>query len=154
MANPLYGQNKADGKIDDLVAAYDASGVLLSNKIKVATVALSAADTSGTTAGALFSWQNTEGGSIFVQQVLMDITTATSGACTVDIGYEATVSAAQNHVFDGLDLSAIDLVSSTDKVSTAIGGVKVGDDEFIHGTNASGDSTGLVGNVYIQYYTL
>ena len=34
MANPLYGQNKADDKIDALAAAYVSSGVLLSKNVR------------------------------------------------------------------------------------------------------------------------
>ena len=159
MANPMYGQNKLDTKVQALADAYDSNGVLLSNRIKVAEVALSAADTSGTTAGALFTWQNTEGVSVIVTKVVIDLTAAASGACTVDIGSSATV-ASSNNIWDGLDVNAATGTFGSD--DNAKGGVvtqasstqKIADDKYVLGTNASGDSTGLAGTAYIFYYTL
>tara|TARA_Y100000310_G_scaffold215235_1_gene216195 strand:- start:1689 stop:2147 length:459 start_codon:yes stop_codon:yes gene_type:complete len=35
MANPLYGQNKADNKLDDLAAAYASTSTLLSKNVRM-----------------------------------------------------------------------------------------------------------------------
>tara|TARA_Y100001973_G_scaffold10014_1_gene13626 strand:+ start:5598 stop:6083 length:486 start_codon:yes stop_codon:yes gene_type:complete len=159
MANPMYGANKLDNKVDALVTAYDSENVLLSNRVKVAEVALSAADTSGTTAGALFTWQNNEGVSVIVTKVVIDATTQASGSLTVDIGSSATVANSDN-IFTALDLgAAAGTFGSDDPVlggtnTRAASTAKVANGKYILGTNASGDSTGLVGTAYIFYYTL
>ncbi len=159
MANPMYGQNKLDSKVQALADAYDSNSVLLSNRVKVAEVALSNADGSGTTAGALFTWQNTEGVSVIVTKVVIDLTAAASGACTVDIGSSATVASSDN-MWDDLDVNAATGTFGSDDnnkggVVTQVSSTKkVANDQYVLGTNASGNSAGLAGTAYVFYYTL
>ncbi len=85
--------------------------------VKVARVALAAADTGG----GVFAWANDESTSIIVQRVVLDVTTAATGACTVDVGTTATnATTSSDNLIDGLDVNAATGVfdNITDKGST------------------------------------
>lgn len=93
----------------------------------------------------------------FILRVLLDITTQSTGASTIDIGYTATsgttssdtlldgVSGASVALFDSMN-AALDSGANAKAQKAASGG-------FITADEASGDVTGLVANAYI-YYTL
>lgn len=114
----------------------------------VAKVALTA--TSG--AAGVLSWRNPHVGAIFVERLLVDITTAATSAATVDFGTAAT-AISNDGLLDGLDVNAatglFDNVSDGGTNGKARQRVAAG--EYVTGSRASGDVTGLVGNAYIQY---
>ncbi len=124
-------------------AAYDRT-------IKTARVALAAADTGG----GVFSWVNPETTAIIVTTVLLDVTTQTSGACTVDVGMTATsATTSADNLIDGRSLASAagtyDNIEDQGTNGTSRQKVAVG--KWVNGSVASGASAGLVGYAYISY---
>ena len=90
-----------------------------------------------------------------ILRVWLDITTASTGASTIDVGYTATtattssdtlldgVSGTPAAVFDSMD-AALDSGANAKAQKAASG-------KWITMDEASGDTTGLVGKLYIQY---
>lgn len=116
---------------------------------KTIKVALAASDA----AAGVFSWQNTEeAADIIVTDVIIDLTTASSGACTVNVG-QASSAAASDNLIDGLDVNAAAGVfdSVTEAGTNGKTAVKVADDEYVTASVATGASAGLAGNAYITY---
>lgn len=117
---------------------------------KIIKVALTASDA----AAGLFSWQNTEeSAAIIVTRVILDVTTAATGACTANVGQAATSTGADN-LIDGVDIgTAAGLFDNLGDAGTnGKKQQKVADDEFVTGSVATGASAGLVGSAYIHYY--
>lgn len=79
---------------------YSAFGsVAFDRGVKIARVALAAVDTGG----GVFSWANPEAGDIIVRRVILDVTTQSSGACTVDVGTTVTSgTTSSDNLIDGL----------------------------------------------------
>ena len=110
--------------------------------------------TDSDTAGAVFNWMNIENGSIIIDRVIIDVTTAATGACTLDIGTTDTSAATSSDtLIDGVDVNAatgtFDNIEdggtngkSTKKLSTV---------KWITASKASGATAGLVGKWYVHY---
>ena len=117
---------------------------------KIVKVALSAVDT----AGGVFSWQNDEGASVIVNGVYLNVTTQSSGACTVDVGTTATsATTLSDNLIDGLSVAAAGLFSNFDDAGT--NGKKdqlLASGKWVTGSVASGASAGIVGYAYIRYF--
>lgn len=131
----------------------DAFGTVSFNRaVKCARVALAAVDSGG----GVFSWANPEAGAILVQRVMLDVTTQTSGACTVDVGMTSvsgTTSA--DNLIDGLSLATAGLYDNVeDQGTNGTSRQKVATGKWVTGSVASGASSGLVGYVYIFYVNL
>lgn len=118
---------------------------------RIAKVALGALDTGG----GLFSWLNPVAGPIVITRVDLNITTKSTGACTVDVG-TTVVSATtlSDNLLDGIDVgTAAALLTLVDQADAngknrqllAAGG-------WVTGSRASGAAAGLVGSAYIHYY--
>ncbi|HUX16041.1 MAG TPA: hypothetical protein VMW52_06180 [Phycisphaerae bacterium] len=116
---------------------------------KTVKVALAASDA----AAGLFSWRNTEeSANVIVTDLYVNVTTKTTGACTMDCGWAAT-EILSDTLIDGKDINAATgLFSNIDDAGTNGKGHRlVLDDEYITGSVASGASAGLVGFAYITY---
>lgn len=92
-----------------------------------------------------------------VLRVLLDVTTVATGACTVDIGYTAVSATTSSDSFlDGVDVNAATaLFDSMNAALDSGANAKAqlaASGKWITADEASGDATGLVANVYIQYY--
>lgn len=92
-----------------------------------------------------------------VTRVLLDVTTVATGACTVDIGYTAVSATTSSDTFlDGVDVNgATGLFDSMNAALDTGANAKAqlaASGKWITADEASGDATGLVANVYIQYY--
>lgn len=114
---------------------------------KIAKVALVKASTN------VLSWANPEATSIIITKVVVDITTASTGASTIDIG-TATVSATTtgDNLIDGVSGAAIAVVDNTDdKGTNGKSKQKLATGKWVTGTQASGDITGIAGYAYIHY---
>lgn len=118
---------------------------------KVVKVALTALDTGG----GIFSWKNDEeGAAIIVTRLLLDITTKTTGACTLDAGTTAaSATTVSDNLIDGLDINAA--TGQFDNLGNAgTNGKtrqKLADDGWVTGSMKTGAAAGLVGSVYIEY---
>ena len=121
--------------------------------VKVAKVPLAAVDTGG----GVFSWQNDEGASIIVQRIILDVTTKTTGACTIDVGTTAVnATTSSDNLIDGLDINAATGVfdNITDKGDNGKSKQKLADGKWVTASKASGASAGLVGFAYIEYVVI
>jgi hypothetical protein len=116
---------------------------------RVTKVALAAVDT----AGGVFAWANPAGAAILVHSVHLDVTTFTTGACTIDVGVAANATTLNDTLIDGASLAtaAKTLNSATNAGTNGSMSRKVTSTQFVTGSVASGASAGLVGNAYIVW---
>lgn len=117
--------------------------------VKVAKVALAALDTGG----GVLSWANPESGSIIVERVVLDVTTASTGACTVDVGTTATTAAtSSDNLIDGVTVAAIAVKDNVGDAGTnGKARQKLATGKWVTGSMASGAAAGLAGYAYIHY---
>lgn len=121
--------------------------------VKVAKVALGVADT----AGGIFAWTNDEGASIIVQRVLLNVTTAATGACTIDVGTTAANATTKiDNLIDGADIGTAAGVFDNidDKGINGKSKQLLADGKWVTGSTASGAAAGLVGFAYIEYVVI
>lgn len=122
---------------------------------KVGVLALAGA-TIHAAAGGVVAWQNPEGARIIITREILDVTTVSTGACTLDSGVTATSAATSSDtLLDGIDVNsatgvfdsmnaALDSGANAKAQALASGGWVTVDEK-------TGDATGLVGNLYIFY---
>lgn len=118
---------------------------------QVVKVALAAVDT----AAGLLSWQNKTGKTIRINRLVIQRTTASSGAGTGDFGVAAT-AILNDTLIDGLDLNAAAGIADNhlNPGSSGLSGAYLPADQYVTGSVASGASAGLVGFAYIFYTPL
>lgn len=104
----------------------------------------------------VIGWQNPEDTPIIITRVLLDITTATSGACTLDIGYTATSAVTTSDTFlDGIDANAIALHDSGNaaldsQANTLAQKAAVG--SWVTVDEKTGDAEGMIATLYVEYF--
>lgn len=108
------------------------------------------------TGGGVLAWQNPESSSIIITGFSVDVTTASSGACTVDFGTTATnATTSSDNLIDGASVAATGVLSSIDdKGTNGKARQKLAAGKWITGSVASGTVTGLVGYAYIRYFVI
>ena len=143
MANPLYGQNKADNHLDSqpkIVKLPINGGVAI-------TATSHAAGDHG------ISWKNPEGEDIIVECIVLDVTTAATGSATIDIGVAADGTTGSDTLLDGVDVGSAAILAT----SGANGGTNgktfqpMTSTQYITG-DGSASLAGLVGNIWIKYF--
>ena len=120
---------------------------------KVAKIALAAVDTGG----GVFAWQNDENASIIVTGLVLNVTTKTTGACTLDCGTTAASATTKiDNLIDGLDVNAATGVfdNITDKGDSGKSRQLLAAGKWVTGSVASGASAGIVGFAYIRYIVI
>jgi len=103
-------------------------------------------------AGLLFAaW--TPGAAAIIRSLYLDITTQTTGACTVDCGVAANGTTLSDTLIHGLDAAAAaGLFSNHIQHGTnGLACVRCGSTQYVTGSVASGASAGIVGNAIIEY---
>lgn len=121
--------------------------------LKKATGALAAVDT----AGGVFAWQNPEAGYILVEHAVLNVTTKTTGACTIDVGTTAVSAATlSDTLIDGKDINAAAGIFTNDESAGTNGKPfkRLVSGKWVTGSVASGASAGLVGTYEIYYRVL
>ena len=123
------------------------------NSQKQAVVQLAAVDT----AGGVLSWQNPEATNIIVTRIVLDITTAATGSCSISAGTtptSATTSSA--NLIDTLDVNAAAGVFDNLGNAGTLGKTrqKVAAGKWLTISKASGATAGMAGYAYIWYTTL
>lgn len=105
------------------------------------------------TAGGGGSWANPTSGSIRIISVQVDITTFTSGACTLDIGVAADATTLSATLIDGLNpATAVQVADSSADAGTGGGtGRTMTSSQYITVSEASGAIAALAGTVYVTY---
>jgi hypothetical protein len=102
-------------------------------------------------AAGIFAWTNTEPVAVLVRRVLVDVTAASSAACSISIGQAATPVLSAN-LIDTLSVAAAGSFDNiTDKGTSGKTRQRVAPGQVVTGSTASGASAGLAGNVYLDY---
>lgn len=112
--------------------------------------------TAGDGAGVLQpGTPNPEGVDVYITRALLQITTPSGAASTLDIGVDADANTLDDRLFDGQSgASATVLDNLINGGSNGLQGLLWGKDEFVTIAEASGDVTGIVGTLYLQYVRL
>ena len=121
--------------------------------VKVIRLALGSADTGG----GVLSWANPESSSIIVERVIIDVTTKSTAACTIDVGTTATSSTtSSDNLIDGLDVGTA--VGTFDNINDAgtngKARQKLASGKWVTASTASGSAAGLAGYAYIHYIVI
>jgi hypothetical protein len=121
---------------------------------KKVTGALAAVDIGG----GIFSWANPESGYILVKHVVLNVTTKTAGACSVDVG-TTTVNAttSSDTLIDGKDINAATGIFTNDESAGTNGKPfkRLASGKWVTASVAGGGaSAGLVGTYEIYYEVL
>ena len=122
-------------------------------RIRRASGALGSADTGG----GVVSWQNPEDVAIIVTRLVLDITTKSTAACTLDAGPGATATTVADTLIDGLDANAAAGVfdniedQGTNGKSTARLDEAGGTTDYLTVSKKTGAAAGIVGNYHIFY---
>jgi hypothetical protein len=112
-------------------------------------VALTAA--TGTTAGGVLKLENPEGVDLLITRFVLNVTTKSTGAATVDAGVNSDGSASNDTLIDGLSVATAgvyDNLGSGGSNGKAI--VRWPAGHFVVVT-ASATTAGMVGDAHIQY---
>jgi hypothetical protein len=106
-----------------------------------------------TSAGGLFAWRpEDQSRSHYITRIGIDITTASTGASTIDYGIGTTATTSNDTLMDGLSGAATGFFDNTKNIGTnGVGVKKLAAGSYVTGSQASGDTTGLVGNIIIEY---
>jgi len=120
--------------------------------IKVAKVALGVADTGG----GVLAWANPETTSILIQRVIFDVTTKSTGACTLDVGTTATsATTSSDNLMDGIDVATAGVFDNiTNKGESGKSLQKLASGKWVTASKASGSAAGLAGFAYIEYVVI
>lgn len=120
---------------------------------KIAKVALGVADT----AGGVLSWANPETGSIIITRVVLDVTTKSTGACTLDVGTTAvSATTTSDTLIDGVDVGteAGTFDNYEDAGTNGTSRQKLATGKWVTASKASGAAAGLAGYAYIEYFLI
>lgn len=117
----------------------------------VSRVALGTADT----AGGVLAWANPAGASIIVTNVVLNITTATSGACTLDVGIAANGTTSNDTFIDGVNANATGAKDTIKDAGTnGVACQQLTSSQYITASKATGSAAGMVGFAYIYWHVV
>lgn len=134
-------------------ATKDEKGVTQNKRKSVKVALASAADTGG----AVLAWQNPEAGAIAIDRIRLDVTTAATGAATIDVGATPTsATTSADNLIDGLDVNAATGLFDNLKNGGTNGKAsqRLAAGKWITASRASGAVAGLAGYAYIDYLVL
>lgn len=117
------------------------------NKKGTLKVALGALDT----AGGVLSLANPEGVDLIITKLVLDITTPSTGACTIDAGVAANGTTLNDTLIDGLDANAAVITAGNPYGSNGKAAKKWSTTQYVTASVASGAAAGLVGYAYVDY---
>lgn len=106
------------------------------------------------TAGALGRWQNTEGRTIIIDRLEVQVTTIATGACTMDAGPTATsATTLSDTLIDGIDVHVAGIYDNLNDAGTnGKSRQTLAHGKWVTFSTASGAAAGLVGNAYIHFH--
>lgn len=110
------------------------------------------AGVTATTGGAIAAIANPEGKALIIRNAVLDVTTKSTGAATVDVGVAADAVTSKDTLLDGLDVgTAAGTFDSAENGGTnGKSAVKWGATEYVTVTG-SASTAGLVGALYLDY---
>lgn len=143
-------------QFNQIMAAFGT--VTFDRGVKVTVVSLTGAAIHAGTGGVV-AWQNPEASSILVQRAVLNLTTVASGACTLDIGVTATsATTSSDTLLDGVDANAAIGVFDSMDASLDTGANAhaqlLASGKWVTIDEKTGDATGLVAKLYIQYVVI
>lgn len=102
--------------------------------------------------GVYKSTANPFGSDVLILAATVRVTTASTGASTVDIGVAADATTVNDGLIDGLSLAATGLFTNAEDAGTNGEQTMVwGAAQFLNVAEASGDVAGVVGKLFVQY---
>lgn len=119
---------------------------------KTVKVALGVADTGG----GVLSWANPESDSIVITRVVIDVTTKSAAACTLDVGTTATnATTSSDNLLDGADVATAGVFDNiTNKGDNGKSLQKLAAGKWVTASKATGAAAGLKGFAYIEYFII
>jgi len=109
--------------------------------------------TEDETGGGILSWANPEGETILITSLIINLTTASTGAGTADFGVAAAATTLSDTLMDGIDTNAavgvFDIVE--DEGTNGVGAQLMTSGQFLTGSAKTGDAAGLAGKAFIEY---
>ncbi len=102
--------------------------------------------------GTMAAWENKWSGDALVSLVVLNVTTAATGAATSNVGASATATGTADDIIDGTDIGTAAIVANnissagTNGLATAI--IPTGEYVTIR---ALADPAGLVGNMWVYF---
>ena len=101
-------------------------------------------------AGGVFSVENTYGTNLVVLRVVIQVTTGTSGACTIDVGIEANATTSADDLIDGLNVAVAGVFDNISDEGTDGGSIsKWSSGAFVNASMKTGGAAGIVGQYAI-----
>jgi hypothetical protein len=118
--------------------------------IKVAKVALGAKDTGG----GVLAWASPD--DILIQRIIFDVTTESTGACTLDVGTTATgATTSSDNLMDGINVATAGVFDNiTNKGESGKSLQKLAKGKWVTASKATGSAAGLAGFAYIEYVVI
>ena len=109
---------------------------------------------TGTTAGGALSLANPEGADIYITRLVLNITTPSTGAATVDAGIAANGTTSDDDLIDGLSVATAGVYDNIKNGGTnGKAGQKWGASQYLTIT-ASATLAGMVGEAIIEWVRL
>ena len=104
------------------------------------------------TKGGVVSILNPFGFDVLILRAVINVTTKSTGACTLDIGIDADGSTGDDTLLDGLDVgTAVILADNIITPGTnGLGVAQWDDDEYVVASMASGAAAGVAGYLYLD----
>lgn len=110
---------------------------------------------TGTSAGGVLSVANPEGRDIYVKRLILNITTQSTGASTLDAGIAANGTTLSDNLIDGLSGATAGCYDNMVNAGTnGKAGQKWGSSQYLTISQASGAVAGLVGEALVEYTIL
>lgn len=96
---------------------------------------------------------NPEGVDLIITDLILDITTKATAACTLDAGVASGATTSADNLIDGVDANAAVVVANNVKHAgtNGLGCKKWGASEYLTVSEKTGAIAGLVGNGYVKY---
>lgn len=143
-------------QFNQIMAAFGT--VTFDRGVKTAVVSLTGAAIHAGTGGVI-AWQNPEASAILIQRVILDLATVSTGAATLDVGVtEVSATTTSDTLLDGVDANAATGVFDSMNAALDAGAnakaQKLAAAKWVTIDEKTGDATGLVGKLYIQYVVI
>lgn len=142
--------NTAGGTFEKILRVNRHPGLNSGRDVKTVGIALSGAAIHG----VVLAWQNPEQATILIQRAIVMSTTIATAAGTLKVGTTPTsATTASANLIDTLDLNAAvgTFDNITDKGTLGKSRQSLASGKWVTFSEASGDLTGLVGILYIEY---
>ncbi len=104
-------------------------------------------------AGGVLAVANPEGKRLMITDIILDVATKSTGACTLDAGVAADGATSSDNLLDGLDVGTAAGVFSNGRNPGTNGKMHAlwGADQYLTISKATGAATGLVGKAIIKW---